>query len=134
MKKIVLACFLTTVLVACSIITGIGYLLGNYFVHFGLERGTAENPQEPPRAYALLMPPEAREFERPDYPAETWSLAAADGLNLSATHFAPRRERGPRRAFSSRGVGAQPQSSADPASSVTTFRLSSCPRYHRRAR
>ena len=94
MKKIVLACFLTTVLVACSIITGIGYLLGNYFVHFGLERGTAENPKEPPRAYALLMPPEAREFERPDYPAETWSLAAADGLNLSATHFAPRRERG----------------------------------------
>ena len=91
MKQILLTFLLTAILVACSIITGIGYLLGNYFVHFGLERGTAENPKEPPRAYALLMPPEARKFAKPDYAAEDWSLVASDGLRLAATHFSPER-------------------------------------------
>lgn len=93
MKKIILTVILTAVLVTCTIVTGIGYLFGNYFVHFGLERGTKDNPKEPPRAYALLMPPEAREFAKPDYPSEPWDLTSTDGLHLAATHFSPKEGR-----------------------------------------
>lgn len=60
MHKMFLSCLLTAVLtaaaVAAAFVVGTGYFVGNYAVHFGLERGTVENPQEPPRAFALLMP------------------------------------------------------------------------------
>ena len=59
MKKILLSCLLTAVFTlaaaASAFVIGAGYFIGNYAVHFGLERGTEDNPQEPPRAYALLM-------------------------------------------------------------------------------
>ena len=93
MKKIMLSCLLTAVLTLTAATTafvmGTGYFIGNYAVHFGLERGTEDNPQEPPRAYALLMPPEARHFNKPDYVNEDWTLTSADGLQLKATHFSP---------------------------------------------
>lgn len=89
MKKVIISCLVTAVLCAVAAIIGAGYFVGNYAVHFGLERGTAENPQEPPRAYALLMPPEARTYTRPDYPSEEWELRSPDGLRLVATHFRP---------------------------------------------
>ena len=89
MKKIFLSCFLTIIGMTMLFVTGTGYFIGNYAVHFGLQRGTIEHPQDPPRAYALLMPPEARVFSQPDYPAEDWSLPSFDGLTLAATHFSP---------------------------------------------
>ena len=93
MKKLFLSCLLTaiiTIIVAVTaFVMGTGYVIGNYAVHFGLERGTADNPQEPPRAYALLMPPEARRFNKPDYTDETWHMTSFDGLALTATHFMP---------------------------------------------
>jgi hypothetical protein len=56
MHKMFLSCLLTAVLtaaaVAAAFVVGTGYFVGNYAVHFGLERGTVENPQEPPRAFA----------------------------------------------------------------------------------
>lgn len=96
MKKTILSCLLTAVITLVAATTvfvmGAGYFIGNYAVHFGLERGTEENPQEPPRAYALLMPPEARQFNKPEYENEVWDLQAADGLQLEATHFSPRQD------------------------------------------
>ena len=93
MKKTIISCLLTAVITLTAATTifvmGTGYFIGNYAVHFGLERGTEENPQEPPRAYALLMPPEARQFNKPEYDNEEWDLKAADGLLLKATHFSP---------------------------------------------
>jgi alpha-beta hydrolase superfamily lysophospholipase len=93
MKKLLLSCLLTAVITIIVAVTafvmGTGYFIGNYAVHFGLERGTADNPQEPPRAYALLMPPEARRFNKPDYTDETWHMTSADGLRQTATHFMP---------------------------------------------
>ncbi len=93
MKKIMLSCLLTAVITVMAVTTafvmGTGYFIGNYAVHFGLERGTADNPKEPPRAYALLMPPDARQFNKPDYTNEEWQLESSDGLLLKATHFMP---------------------------------------------
>lgn len=91
MKKIIISCLVTAVLCCVATVIGAGYFVGNYAVHFGLERGTADDPQEPPRAYALLMPPEARTYTKPDYPSEEWTLTSPDGLRLEATHFRPSR-------------------------------------------
>ena len=89
MKKVILSCFLTMLMMTVMFVVGAGYFIGNYLVHFGLERGTADNPQEPPKAYALLMPPESRQYNRPDFLSEEWTLRSEDGLQLSATHFSP---------------------------------------------
>lgn len=95
MKKILLPCLLTAVMAvlatAAACVVGAGYFLGDYAVHFGLERGSAEHPNDPPRAYALLMPPEARQFTKPDAPSEDWSLTSDDGLAMQATRFYPAR-------------------------------------------
>lgn len=91
MKKIIISCLLTAVLVTAALVIGAGYFIGNYCVHFGLERGTAENPQEPPKAYALLMPPEARHFAKPNYPSENWNIESDDGIYLAASYFKPER-------------------------------------------
>ena len=92
MKKIIISCLLTAVLVTAALVTGAGYSIGNYCVPFGLERGTAENPQEPPKAYALLMPPEARHFDKPNYPSENWNIESDDGIYLAASYFKPERQ------------------------------------------
>ena len=89
MKKIIISCLLTAVVVTLAFIQGAGYFIGNYLVSFGLERGTMGDKTEPPRAFALLMPPESRQFDRPDYLSETWELHSEDGLRLTATHFSP---------------------------------------------
>ena len=98
MHKMFLSCLLTAVLtaaaVAAAFIMGTGYFVGNYAVHFGLERGTVDNPQEPPRAFALLMPPEARHYDKPDYTNEEWTLTSRDNLVLKATHFYPDEDSG----------------------------------------
>ena len=46
MKKILISCLLTAVIVTAALVIEAGYFIGNYCVHFGLERGTAENPQD----------------------------------------------------------------------------------------
>ncbi len=93
MHKLFLSCLvtavLTTIVVLAAFVMGTGYFVGNYAVHFGLERGTMENPQEPPRAYALIMPPEARHYDKPDFTNEEWTLTSQDKLQLKATHFYP---------------------------------------------
>ena len=43
MKKILISCLLTAVIVTAALVIEAGYFIGNYCVHFGLERGTAEN-------------------------------------------------------------------------------------------
>ncbi|MBQ1417557.1 MAG: alpha/beta fold hydrolase, partial [Selenomonas sp.] len=40
-------------------------------------------------AYALIMPPEARHYDKPDFTNEEWTLTARDKLQLKATHFYP---------------------------------------------
>lgn len=92
MKKILLAIILTAVLVSSIIIIGIAYFAGDYLVGFALERGSFGDPQGPPRAFALLMPPEKRQFNPPNAPSETWHLRSTDGLALQATHFWPDEE------------------------------------------
>ena len=94
LKKI-LVTFLLTAAIAFSVsIVAAGYYIGNYLVDFGLVRGAADNPQAPPRAYALLMPPGTWSYTRPEAPSETWQLVSSDGLHLVATHFRPERPRG----------------------------------------
>lgn len=92
MKKILFTFFLTTVLVSCAILCTAGYLAGDYLVGFALERGSFGDPQGPPHAYALLMPPDKRQFNPPDAPSEEWHLKSTDGLFLNATHFWPDEE------------------------------------------
>ncbi len=89
MKKIILTFLLTTIIVTVSILTALAYLAGDYLVGFALERGSFDDPQGPPRAFALLMPPEKRQFNPPDAPSETWHLRSTDNLALNATHFWP---------------------------------------------
>ena len=90
MKKIIISCLVTAVLVTAFWCTMAGYFIGNYIVQFGLERGgEADNPKAPPRAYALLMPPESRQFTKPDEEHEVWKIRSDDGLLLQATHFYP---------------------------------------------
>lgn len=89
MKKILLTFILTTILVSTAIIMVLAYFAGDYLVGFALERGSFGDPQGPPRAFALLMPPEKRQFNPPDAPSETWHLRSTDGLSLQATHFWP---------------------------------------------
>ncbi len=67
----------------------LAYFAGDYLVGFALERGSFGDPQGPPKAFALLMPPEKRQFNAPDAPSETWHLRSTDGLSLQATHFWP---------------------------------------------
>ena len=92
MKKILLTFLLTTLLVSTAILTVLTYWAGDYLVGFALERGSFGDPQGPPRAFAILMPPEKRQFNAPDAPAETWHLRSTDGLFLNATHFWPNTE------------------------------------------
>ena len=80
MKKIIISCLLTAVVVTLAFIQGAGYFIGNYLVAFGLERGTMGDKTEPPRAFALLMPPEARHYDKPDYTNEEWTLTSRDFL------------------------------------------------------
>ena len=94
LKKILVTFVLTLVLAVAGCVLAAGYYLGNYLVSFGLARGTAENPQAPPRAYALLMPPGTWNYTRPDAPSEEWVLESDDGLRLVATHFRPERATG----------------------------------------
>lgn len=84
-----LSCLLTVIVLGTVLVVGAGCFVGDYMVHFGLERGTADNPKEPPKAYALLIPPDARTFSRPDFPSEPWMITSRDGLKLTATHFFP---------------------------------------------
>ncbi len=85
-----LSCLLTVIVLGTVLVVGAGCFVGDYMVHFGLERGTADNPKEPPKAYALLIPPDARTFSRPDFPSEPWMITSRDGLKLTATHFFPK--------------------------------------------
>lgn len=80
---------LTTVFVTLTILTSLAYTAGGYLVGFALERGSFDDPQGPPRAFALLMPPEKRQFNPPNAPSETWHLRSTDNLALDATHFWP---------------------------------------------
>ena len=89
MKKIIISCLLTAVVMTIGFVLGAGYFIGNYLVSFGLERGTYGGHTEPPRAFALLMPPESRQYDRPDYLSEPWEMQSGDGLHLTATHFSP---------------------------------------------
>lgn len=89
MKKIFFSCLLTAVVMTVAFVLGAGYFIGNYMVSFGLERGTFGGHTEPPRAFALLMPPESRQYDKPDYLSEPWELQSGDGLRLAATHFSP---------------------------------------------
>ena len=83
--------FVATVLLTVAVVVGAaGYVAGDYLVGFALERGSFGDPQGPPLAFALLMPPEKRQFNAPDAPMETWHLRSTDGLALSATHFWPK--------------------------------------------
>ena len=90
MKKILISCLLTAVVMTVGFVLGTGYFIGNYLVSFGLERGTFGGHAEPPRAFALLMPPESRKYDRPDYLSEPWELQSEEGLHLTATHFSPK--------------------------------------------
>ena len=90
MKKIIISCLLTAVVMTIGFVLGAGYFIGNYLVSFGLERGTYGGHTEPPRAFALLMPPESRQYDRPDYLSEPWELQSGDGLHLTTTHFSPK--------------------------------------------
>ena len=93
MKRIIISCLVTAVLVTAFWCIVAGYFIGNYIVQFGLERGgEADNPKAPPRAFALLMPPESRQFTRPDEESEEWQIRSEDGLLLRATHFYPEEE------------------------------------------
>ena len=94
MRKIVVTFLATFVLTFSAAIVAAGYYVGNYLVGFGLMRGSADDPQAPPRAYALLMPPGTWNYTRPDAPSEEWRLISSDGLHLTATHFRPERPRG----------------------------------------
>ena len=87
MKKILISCLLTAVIVTAALVIEAGYFIGNYCVHFGLERGTAENPQEPPRAYALLMPPEARHFDKPNYASENWNTVWHEAVHQRSVRW-----------------------------------------------
>ncbi len=90
MKKMIISCLVTAILVTAFWCTMAGYFIGNYIVQFGLERGgEADNPKAPPRAYALLMPPESRQFSKPDARSEVWQIRSDDGLLLRATRFYP---------------------------------------------
>ena len=93
MKKMIISCLVTAILVTAFWCTMAGYFIGNYIVQFGLERGgEADNPKAPPRAYALLMPPESRQFSKPDEESEVWQIRSDDGLLLRATRFYPEEE------------------------------------------
>jgi fermentation-respiration switch protein FrsA (DUF1100 family) len=94
LRKIVVTFLATFVLTLSAAIVAAGYYVGNYLVGFGLMRGSADNPQAPPRAYALLMPPGTWNYTRPDAPSEEWRLISSDGLHLTATHFRSERPRG----------------------------------------
>ncbi|MBR2214792.1 MAG: alpha/beta hydrolase [Selenomonadaceae bacterium] len=89
MKKIILSVLITMIGMTVLFITVTGYFIGNYMVQFGLERGSETDPKAPPRAFALLMPPENRRFNKPDEVSEIWQEKSADGLLLTATHFFP---------------------------------------------
>ena len=93
MKKIMVTFIITFLVTAVAMLgaflTGTGYFLGNYVVEFGLERGTAQDPKAPPRAYALVMPPNPGGYTQPDFPAEDWRIAGEDGTPLVGTHFSP---------------------------------------------
>lgn len=96
MKRTFLSCLFTAivtlVLALTAFVVGTGYFIGNYAVHFGLERGADDDPKAPPKAYALLMPPDARHFTKPDFQNEVWTMESADGLTLKATRFYPERQ------------------------------------------
>lgn len=94
LKKILVTFLLTAAMAFSVSIVAAGYYIGNYLVDFGLVRGASENPQAPPRAYALLMPPGTWNYTRPDAPSEEWRLISSDGLHLTATHFRSERPRG----------------------------------------
>ncbi len=112
MKKVILSCLVTAVLVTAFWCVTAGYFFGNYIVRFGLERGgEADNPKAPPRAFALLMPPESRQFSKPDEAEEGWKIRSRDGLLLRATHFFPEDEESPRWAMVIHGYGCTQQNS-----------------------
>ena len=94
MKKIIVTFVLTSLLAFAVSIVAAGCYVGDYLVGFGLVRGSLEDPQAPPRAYALLIPPGTAHYTRPDAPSEEWNLVSADGLHLVATHFRPARPHG----------------------------------------
>ena len=94
MKKILVTFLLTAAMAFSVSIVAAGYYIGNYLVDFGLVRGASDNPQAPPRAYALLMPPGTWNYTRPDASSEEWRLISSDGLHLTATHFRSERPRG----------------------------------------
>ncbi len=93
MKKIIISCLVTAILMTVLWCTTAGYFIGNYIVAFGLERGgEADNPKAPPRAFALLMPPESRQFTKPEAESEEWRIRSDDGLLLTASRFYPEAE------------------------------------------
>lgn len=85
MKKILSAVVLTAAIMTLIFAGAAGFSIGAYCVRFGLER----DADGPPKAFALIMPPYARSFTKPDAPNETWRIKSFDGLNLVATHFSP---------------------------------------------
>lgn len=64
----------------------VGYLVGNYFVDFALERG---EDLSPPAACANIADPNLKAPPAPNFPVEVWTLESFDGLELKAKKFSP---------------------------------------------
>lgn len=88
MVRVIASCLITAVLLTIFYATAAGYFLGNYLVEFGLAR----QKNEPPQAYALIMPEDFRTFDEPEYERENWQITSRDNLLMDATHFFPDEE------------------------------------------
>ncbi len=84
MKKIILTIFLTATIMTALFCGAAGFAIGNYCVQFVLERS---NFGEPPKAYALIMPPSLRQFKKPTAYSKTREILSEDGLHLIADCF-----------------------------------------------
>ena len=84
MKKIILTAVITACVMTVSFCAFAGFTIGNYCVHFVLERSIVD---EPPKAYALIMPPSLRQFKKPLAYSEAWQIVSEDCLHLFADCF-----------------------------------------------
>ncbi len=79
MKKIILAAVLVVLM--------IGFMVGDYFVVYALQRGEDGSP---PPACAKIADPSLKAPAAPPFERELWTLTSRDDLKLAADHFSPK--------------------------------------------
>lgn len=87
LKRVVITGSCCVLFFGSMLVLAAGWFIGDYFVDFSLQRGTAENPKALPLACQSILEANMQLPAQPAADSEIWQVTAEDGLGLVGTCF-----------------------------------------------